>query len=749
MQGLRAEVGDRPDPPRCFMPRRPAALCALLLSLAVASSAAALDSDGDEIEDDVDNCTAIANPTQLDVDDDSYGNACDCDHNQDEVCGRPDVSILFACFGRTTGPGVGPPDDPTCEKSDQNGDGTVGLQDLNLLLNRYGLAPGPAAAKAAVCDAAHELLCPGLDVVAADVALADCLLRTDARTDPQSFQTATVLRSITRVARPAFETGPGPDPAKLDSVSELLDALGFGADGRNPLAWMATPPLSAERTCLVPDDAVFERDAEELLRKQVVPQINAALRALRPIPASWSDFCAIERMDMTLEMEIDHSDVLLARASLLALRGMIRLLGAYELDFDLADGCRAFYEQGFGGVERLLSEYPELLRPDPARATTLAGMAGADLREALRVLVAAIDSMKAETDDQLDDFFSLDPASFTPEEETELRQLLAAIDASFDAPTPIPDAGLCGDPPLDAARAFNGLDLRDLLPPFTGNVPRLAEVPDVLFDGIVSPPWSLEELLCSVDGRPPVLESEPPEGSQTTNSAVPIRLRFRDLPDTEGGVSGVDPDSVRVQISFFSNSGGLCSATLDGNSIESGEDVSASMARSIEPDGSVLLSGELAVAPEQLPARGCSVHVIATAADLAGNDEFLFSSFDVITGGALVELEPAPFSKVMAPFPLSIRLTAPFSDVDLSELRVRISAYSCTSLSLDGENLALDTDVDITSLLNESTGSSPPSRTLSGAVGASGEFCFLNLSVDTFEGEFGLTSDYFYWEVLP
>jgi hypothetical protein len=723
-------------------------LRAALLSFLLASPAAGFDSDADGFDDEVDDCTAIANPTQLDVDEDGYGNACDCDFNQDEVCGRPDAAILFGCFGKTVTPGAGPEDDPSCAESDQNGDGSVGMADLSLFLNRFLQAPGPAAQRVPVCDAARELLCPGLDVVAADVALADCLLRTDPGADPQTFQTATFLRALTRVARPAFEMGPGPDPARLDSLSELLDALGFGAGDRNPLAWMATPPLSADRTCLVPDDAVFERDAEELLRKQLVPQINAALRALPSIPASWSDFCAIERMDMTLEMEIDHSDVLLTRASLLALRGMIRLLGAYELDFDLADGCRAFYEQGFGGVERLLSDHPELLRPDPTRATTMAGMGGQDLREALRFLVEAIDSMRAESDDQLDDFFSLDPVRFTPEEETKLRQLLAQIDASFDAPTVITDAALCGDPPLDAARAFSGLDLRELLPPFTGNVPRLAEVPDVSFDGIVSPPWSLEELLCSVDEQEPVLETVPPQGGQTTHPAT-ITLRFRDLPDPRGGVSGVDADSVRARLLLFTRSGFSCAGTLNGTPIQSYDDVTALMDRSIEADGAVALSGLLVVAPNPPSARGCQVSVDASAADLSGNDDFLYSYFEIITGGALVEVQPAPDSEVMAPFPLSIRLTAPFSDVDLGELRVRIAAFSCTDLSLDGEDLPVNAYVDITSLLDESLGTSPPSRTLSGTVAASGEFCFVSLSVDSFENEFGLSSDFFYWSVVP
>jgi hypothetical protein len=106
---------------------------------------AGIDADVDGVPDDADNCVAIANASQLDVDDDGFGNACDCDFNADGLCDEADNDVLQTCFGLTTGPAVGPADDPSCEESDMNGDGIVAQPDYSLFLARFGGEPGPAA----------------------------------------------------------------------------------------------------------------------------------------------------------------------------------------------------------------------------------------------------------------------------------------------------------------------------------------------------------------------------------------------------------------------------------------------------------------------------------------------------------------------------------------------------------------------------------------------------------------------------
>lgn len=57
-------------------------------------TAAVLDTDLDGIEDDVDNCTLIANAGQEDSDGDGYGNICDGDFDNDLLIGLADFGIL-------------------------------------------------------------------------------------------------------------------------------------------------------------------------------------------------------------------------------------------------------------------------------------------------------------------------------------------------------------------------------------------------------------------------------------------------------------------------------------------------------------------------------------------------------------------------------------------------------------------------------------------------------------------------------
>ena len=89
--------------------------------------------------DGFDNCLLAANADQRDTDDDGYGNACDCDLNQDNFCGGPDYTLFIGCFNAPTN------GNPTCEAADMNGDGFVGGPDFTLFIGGFNGPPGPAA----------------------------------------------------------------------------------------------------------------------------------------------------------------------------------------------------------------------------------------------------------------------------------------------------------------------------------------------------------------------------------------------------------------------------------------------------------------------------------------------------------------------------------------------------------------------------------------------------------------------------
>ncbi|MEL7451468.1 MAG: thrombospondin type 3 repeat-containing protein [Pseudomonadota bacterium] len=98
-----------------------------------AGLSASQDADGDGIEDTIDNCALVANPTQLDTDGDSFGNACDADLNNDCSVNFTDLGDMKAVFFQAGD-----------LAADLNGDGSVNFFDLGIMKASFFGAPGPS-----------------------------------------------------------------------------------------------------------------------------------------------------------------------------------------------------------------------------------------------------------------------------------------------------------------------------------------------------------------------------------------------------------------------------------------------------------------------------------------------------------------------------------------------------------------------------------------------------------------------------
>ncbi|MBW2421797.1 MAG: trypsin-like serine protease, partial [Deltaproteobacteria bacterium] len=96
------------------------------------------DGDSDGVGDPNDNCSLVANPSQLDTNADGYGNICDPDLNNDGAVGLPDINGFRSAFGASAGDPAFDPD------ADFNGDGATGIPDFNLFRAYFGGTPGPS-----------------------------------------------------------------------------------------------------------------------------------------------------------------------------------------------------------------------------------------------------------------------------------------------------------------------------------------------------------------------------------------------------------------------------------------------------------------------------------------------------------------------------------------------------------------------------------------------------------------------------
>ncbi len=91
------------------------------------------DGEGDGVADGFDNCTLVANPTQLDTDRDGYGNICDADFNRNGIVDSQDGALLKSRFGSSAYP-----------DQDLNGNGIVDSNDGARLKANFGRPPGPS-----------------------------------------------------------------------------------------------------------------------------------------------------------------------------------------------------------------------------------------------------------------------------------------------------------------------------------------------------------------------------------------------------------------------------------------------------------------------------------------------------------------------------------------------------------------------------------------------------------------------------
>ncbi|MCD6347127.1 MAG: carboxypeptidase regulatory-like domain-containing protein, partial [Bacteroidales bacterium] len=270
--------------------------------------------------------------------------------------------------------------------------------------------------------------------------------------EDHSNQVANAFYSVTRILALVY----GVD------FNVLLDRNNASRDNRDIYHWNVDFPEDADGNTNLPSGAPTSTEYIDFLTESLMPEIDGALLNLTQIDSTFSLLIAPGEINSSEGLEVDYGDVLMYRALLHALKSTIRITASYDLECNVADLLPKVEDDSFSMNDDLLNVYADflkLLTPDQMSS------AGSDLELSVDRYLDASDFIRAEVDDQGDDFITFDSESL--EDEQEFRNVLQDVKDSLAGPTMIGDEEFDDHFVLDLSRFFGQpFGLRIFLPDF-------------------------------------------------------------------------------------------------------------------------------------------------------------------------------------------------------------------------------------------------------------------------------------------
>jgi len=330
--------------------------------------------------------------------------------------------------------------------------------------------------------------------------------------------------------------------SKSPAFNKLLDKADVSKEGRDIFDWTADFKRDPSGKILLPSDSPTGKELQDFLKNNILPEINGALDNLAKVGSSyntilklmtengsglvnspntftlpdtkghwgpnelvgcklkiggteytitgnnpgnnqntitvspnWAILPGTYNYEIYEEIEIDYGDVLISKGSLYLAKGGIILLTSYNLAIDI-DKIASLYQAATLNIQTdLINTYKDFLKLLPVQQVSQAK----DLfAEAIDDFTSAINFIVAETDDQENDLFKVDPL-----EKDRFLNLLADLKNALSGTTFVREIGY----DVNLTEFFdNPKTLRDFLPTFLGPYfIKKDSFPDPTFGGIL------------------------------------------------------------------------------------------------------------------------------------------------------------------------------------------------------------------------------------------------------------------------
>ena len=333
----------------------------------------------------------------------------------------------------------------------------------------------------------RELLFNNGNMSIAGVVQATARFQEALAADPDDREAALCL-SVARIASLMDNTAAYSPGAPIENVVELLDGIGVGQQGRDIFNWEADFSRDIYGDVILPQDVPNLGDVQAFIQSIVIPEIDSALSNLSIVLEGYAEnesdpfgtvITAEELGDQYgNDYEVDYGDVLLYQSGLYALKAVLEILLAYDMD---VVGIRDVISKIQNDTFRFNAD---LLDPNPRFITILSNGAArissakTSFQNFIDTYFAASSYIRNETDDQGNDLFTIEAEDAS--DELKFRENLESINSSFANSQPV----VIGDDNptrIDFSQFFDyPLDLRYYLPVFNDD----PQVDELLKDGI-------------------------------------------------------------------------------------------------------------------------------------------------------------------------------------------------------------------------------------------------------------------------